>query len=164
MTVLRFVRELSAAVSAQEEPTPAADVAITPVVMPRDRAAVVCLAEEAREGTVSFSAQGLLAELESRDGRQVSAWMAWRSATLGPRPIGIVMVAETDAGLSIPWLLVDPDVRRQGVARTLVTTAVRHARSIGAPRITADTLDSWVESGAFWPAAGFSLAGTIDPE
>lgn len=164
MAVLRFVHELSASKSAHEEPAPAAGVAIAPVVMPRDRAAVICLAEEARGGTVSFASKGLLAELESRDGREVSAWLAWRSATLGPRPIGIVMVAETESGLSIPWLLVDPDVRRQGVARALVATAVGHARSIGARRITADTLESWVESRAFWPAAGFTLAGTIDAE
>jgi len=164
MAVVRFFRELSIVEPAGDVPSPATDMAIAPVVMPRDRAAVLTLADEAREGTVSFSGRGLLAELESRDGRQVSAWLAWRSATLGPRPIGLVMVAETDAGLSIPWLLVDPDVRRQGVARALVNAAVRHARSVGAPRITADTLDSWVESRAFWPAVGFTLAETIDPD
>ena len=164
MGVVRFVRELSVVEPAADALSPTPDVVIAPVVMPRDRAAVLSLADEAREGTVSFAGRGLLAELESRDGRQVSAWLAWRSATLGPRPIGIVMVAETNAGLSIPWLLVDPDVRRQGVARALIDTAVRHARSIHASRITADTLDSWVDSRAFWPAAGFKLAGTIDPE
>lgn len=164
MGVLRFVRDLSATQADREGLPAGADISITPVVMPRDRAAVACLAEEAREGTVSFSARGLLGELESREGREVSAWLAWRSATLGPRPIGVVMVAETDAGLSIPWLLVDPDVRRQGVARALVDTAVRHAQSIGATKITADTLDSWVDSRAFWPAVGFTLAGTIDPD
>jgi GNAT superfamily N-acetyltransferase len=164
MGVVRFVQELSAVETAADVRSPVADLAIEPVVMPRDRAAVLSLADEAREGTVSFAGRGLLAELESRDGRHISAWLAWRSATLGPRPIGIVMVAETDAGLSIPWLLVDPDVRRQGVARTLVDAAVRHARSVNAPRITADTLDSWVESRAFWPAVGFTLAGTVDPD
>lgn len=164
MGVVRFVRDLSVVDPAPKVLSPASDVAIAPVVMPRDRAAVLTLADEAREGTVSFAGRGLLAELESRDGRQVTAWLAWRSATLGPRPIGIVMVAETDAGLSIPWLLVDPDVRRQGVARALVATAVVHARSIGADRITADTLDSWVESRAFWPAAGFRLVGTTEAD
>lgn len=164
MAVLRFIFDLSSEGAAGGSRLVRSDVAIAPVVMPRDRAAVATLADEAREGTVSFSARGLLGELESRNARQVSAWLAWRSATLGPRPIGIIMVAETNAGLSIPWLLVDPDVRRQGVARALVAQAVCHARSIGAPSITADTLDSWVESRAFWPAAGFTLVGTIDPE
>lgn len=124
--------------------------------MPRDRAAVVSLAEEAREGTVSFSSHGLVAELESRDGRQIKAWLAWQPATLGPRPVGIVMVAQTAQGLSIPWLLVDPDVRRQGVARSLVGTAIRHARSLQAPSISAEALDSWPEAAAFWDAVGFT--------
>lgn len=164
MGVLRFVLDLSAGGAAGGAAPAGAGMTIAPVVMPRDRAAVATLADEAREGTVSFSARGLLGELESREGRQVSAWLAWRPATLGPRPIGVVMVARTTAGLSIPWLLVDPDVRRQGVARALVAVAVEHARSIGAGKITADTLDSWIESSAFWPAAGFGLAGAIDAD
>lgn len=164
MGVLRFVRVLSGVDQDSDGDQLASSVVIAPVVMPRDRAAVASLADEAREGTVSFSASGLVGELESRDGRIVTAWLAWRSATLGPRPVGVVTLARTEMGVSIPWLLVDPDVRRQGVARALVSTAVRHARSIGAEKITADTLDTWPESTAFWPAAGFALIDKVDAD
>jgi len=153
MGVVRFVLDLSA--NPGRLAAAGAEVAITPVEMPRDRGAVASLAEEAREGSVSFSAAGLMSELESRDGRQVHGWIAWQSATLGPRPVGIVMLAQAASGVSIPWLLVDPDARRQGVARALVATAIQHARLLGATAVTADTLDSWPESKAFWPAIGF---------
>lgn len=154
MSVIRFVQYLSAddgAAAARE----LADVSISPLELPRDRAAVALLADEARAGTVSFSARGLVGELEGREGREVTAWMAWQSATLRPRPVGVVMLAQTSAGVSIPWLLVDPDVRRQGIARELVATALRHARRLGASAVTADSLDSWPESLAFWSALGF---------
>lgn len=154
MSVIRYVRELSGH-GTTDGVMVGADIAIAPVVMPRDRAAVASLADEARSGTVSFSASGLVAELESREGRQVTAWIAWQSATLGPRPVGVVILAHTTAGVSIPWLLVDPDVRRSGIARALVGTAVRHADLLGATAVTADTLDTWPESVAFWPAVGF---------
>jgi GNAT superfamily N-acetyltransferase len=157
MAVLRFARDLSLKdLSLEAEGRHVACPAIRQLVMPRDRAALATLAEEARAGTVSFTASGLMAELESREGREVTAWLAWQSATLGPRPVGVVMVAETSAGLSIPWLLVDPDVRRQGVARALVAEALAHARYKGASSITAETLDSWPEAVAFWPAVGFA--------
>lgn len=157
MPVLKFVKDLSGTRAAGPF-LPATPTSITEVVMPRDRAAVASLAEEAREGTVSFSSRGLVAELESREGRQITAWLAWQSATLGPRPVGVVMLAQTTLGVSIPWLLVDPDVRRQGVARALVATAIDHARGLGAHAITAETLDSWPEACAFWPAVGFEAA------
>lgn len=159
MAVVKFVKDLSfpGETTACLGDSQAA-AAIMAVVMPRDRAAVASLAEEAREGTVSFSSRGLVAELESREGRRMTAWLAWQPATLGPRPVGIVMLAETGHGVSIPWLLVDPDVRRQGVARSLVATAVAHARSLGATSITAESLDSWPEACRFWPAVGFVLS------
>lgn len=159
MAVLKFVKDLSPTGQADGfRADPATATAITSVVMPRDRAAVASLAEEAREGTVSFSSRGLVAELESREGRRIAAWLAWQPATLGPRPVGVVMLAETEHGVSIPWLLVDPDVRRQGVARALVGVAVAHARSLRASSITAESLASWPEACAFWPAVGFALA------
>lgn len=162
MAVLRFVKDLSLSEAAGKgDARQDAGVMISPLVMPKDRGALVSLAEEARSGTVSFSAPGLLAELESREGREVIAWLAWQSATLGPRPVGVVMLARTAAGLSIPWLLVDPDVRRQGVARSLVNEAVRHARGLGASSITAETLDSWPEAVSFWPAIGFALTYAV---
>lgn len=162
MAVMRFVKDLAIQEAhARADARGDSGVMVSRLEMPRDRSAVVSLAEEARAGTVSFSAPGLLAELESREGREVIAWLAWQSATLGPRPVGVVMLAKTAGGLSIPWLLVDPDVRRQGVARSLVNEAVRHARGLGAASITAETLDSWPEALGFWPAVGFTLTVAV---
>ena len=87
-----------------------------------------------------------------------------RSRMPDTMPTGVVTLAMTEGGVSIPWLLVDPDVRRQGVARALVSTAVAHARSLGAASITADTLAGWAESAAFWPAVGFRLASKVESD
>jgi GNAT superfamily N-acetyltransferase len=164
MSVVRFIKTISPPASGRDERglAGAADVVVARLEMPGDRMAVVSLADEARSGSVSFSAPGLLAELESRSGREIVAWIAWRPAMPGRRPVGLVMLARTAAGFSIPWLLVDPDARRRGVARALVVVAEDHARRRGASSITAETLASWPESIAFWPAVGFVRKGIVD--
>jgi GNAT superfamily N-acetyltransferase len=126
----------------------------------------------------AFTASGLLCELASRENRDIIAWFA-RDLTLikdrvddgirGSRvklsrlecaveceAIGVVALAQTPTGWSIPWLLVHPDARRRGVGRMLVNTAVTHARSQGAVAVTAETLAAWGNATAFWPAVGFS--------
>lgn len=126
----------------------------------------------------AFTASSLLCELASRENREITAWFA-RDLTLiadrvddgirGSRvkstrlecavdceAIGVVALAQTPTGWSIPWLLVHPDARRRGVGRMLVNTAVTHARSQGAVLVTAETLAAWGNATAFWPAVGFS--------
>ena len=132
---------------------------------PDDREAITELARAAaRQPAVSFSPAGLVGELASRPGREITAWLAREgppadgdAATDAPaRAVGLVALSRTRGGWSIPWLLVHPDVRRHGVGRLLVAHAIEHARSRGAAGITADSLSSWPAAVAFWQAVGFT--------
>ena len=126
----------------------------------------------------AFTASGLLCELASRENRDITAWFARDLTRIKDRvddgirgsrvessrlecavdceEIGVVTLAQTATGWSIPWLLVHPAARRRGVGRMLVNTAVNHARSQGAIAVTAETLAAWGNAAAFWPAVGFS--------
>jgi GNAT superfamily N-acetyltransferase len=109
---------------------------------------------------------GLLAELRGRAGRSVSSWLAWPcGADVGcaTAVAGLVTLVECrDRGdavrWSIGWLLVRPEVRRQGVGRALVATAVSHARAAGAEAVWTETSAAW-PAAAFWQALGFESAG-----
>jgi ribosomal protein S18 acetylase RimI-like enzyme len=52
-------------------------------------------------------------------------------------------------------LVVAPEYRRQGVARTLVAAAEDHLRAHGCPRVTALVSLGLPEAPSFWPAAGY---------
>ncbi len=132
---------------------------------PDDREAITELARAAaRQPAVSFSPAGLVGELASRPGREITAWLAREGppadgggVTDAPaRAVGLVALSRTRGGWSIPWLLVHPDVRRHGVGRLLVAHAIEHARSRGAAGITAESLSSWPAAVAFWQAVGFT--------
>ena len=116
--------------------------------------------------------EGFLSELTSRPGRRVYGWGAL-VRTEGSPPssfspaeppaslAGVILLLEsTPAGegsprFSIPWLLVRPESRRSGVGRALVAAVLDHAKGLGAPRVTIDTLDRWPEAVAFWRGVGF---------
>ena len=119
--------------------------------------------------------EGFLAELTSRPGRRVYGWGALVPCEKAPGAVpaepgpsaslaGVILLLEsTPAGersprFSIPWLLVRPESRRLGVGRALVAAALGHAKGLGAPRVTIDTLDRWPEAVAFWRGVGFRRA------
>lgn len=106
--------------------------------------------------------EGLLAELTSRPGRTVWAWMALAPTADGPVPLGIAILVEGlgEAGPrhSIAWLIVDPAARRRGVGRQLVTQACRHAWELGAPAVYVECHSAWDEAVAFWRSVGFEPA------
>jgi len=107
---------------------------------------------------------GLLAELQSRPGRGVSCWLAWRDsadANGAAAPCGLVTLVHAldrtgRPRWSIGWLIVHPTVRRQGLGRGLVAFAVRQARVAGAEAVRAETSASW-PAAAFWQAVGFTM-------
>jgi GNAT superfamily N-acetyltransferase len=101
------------------------------------------------------SPAGLLAELHSRPGREVTSWLAFDS----DRPVGFAAAVVAGAcGVvrhSIAWLLVSDDRRRHGVGRALVAAAVTRARERGAAEVWVETRSDWIDAVAFWRAVGF---------
>ena len=104
---------------------------------------------------------GLLAEVTSRPGRTVEAWIAMRpeSGAGPPRIAGLVSLVTcrqpTGPRHSIGWLLVHPADRRQGVGRMLVARACRRALETGAQTVWAESRGDWAEAITFWHAVGF---------
>ncbi len=56
---------------------------------------------------------------------------------------------------SIHWLLVDPDHRRRGIGRLLVSAVEETCWQAGRPTLTLETLKSWTEAMAFYEALGY---------
>lgn len=112
-------------------------------------------------------ATGLLGELRSRPGREVSAWLAWQptSAPDCERVVGLVTLVAAcgragDRRWSVGWLVVRPEVRRRGVGRHLVAVALDAAATAGAAVVWAETDTAWPGSLAFWRAVGFEPVRT----
>lgn len=114
------------------------------------------LAEACRgEDGPDLSSAGLRAEIASRPGRRVTAWIATLPGK-GGAAAGLVTLVESlpAAGgsprYSIGWLLVDPAERRLGLGSALVAAAVAEAVARGADRVTAETRSDWTGATAFW--------------
>jgi ribosomal protein S18 acetylase RimI-like enzyme len=122
-----------------------------------DAAAVFALVEacraEAGADEAAFAPAGIAAELVSRPGRQVHAWLAMSQAKPS-KPLGLVAVVEAGEReprrFSIAWLLVHPQSRRRGIATALVDQAVDVARSRGAAAVAVETRETWVSAASFW--------------
>lgn len=113
------------------------------------------LAEACRKGDgPALSAAGLRAEIGSRPGRRVTAWIATRPGRDGAAGLVTLVVSLPTAGgpprYSIGWLLVDPAERRRGLGSALVAAAVAEAVARGADRVTAETRSDWAGATAFW--------------
>jgi GNAT superfamily N-acetyltransferase len=122
-----------------------------------DAAAVLALVEacraEAGADEAAFAPAGIAAELVSRPGRQVHAWLAMSKAEPS-HPLGLVAVVEAGnrepRRFSIAWLLVHPQSRRRGIATALVDQALDVARSRGAATVAVETRGRWVSAASFW--------------
>lgn len=104
------------------------------------------------------------AEIVSRPGRQVLAWMAFVTGQGGrQQPAGLVtlVIAESrngkrssggdDRRFSIGLLLVDPQHRRSGIGTMLASQAVAEAGRQGARQVEVETLADW-SAAEFWQA------------
>lgn len=142
----------------------------------RDASIIAGLAEEAatmagagRPGAgPEPRGRGLVAELASRPGREVEAWLAITQAvpTAGDRVVGLIslVAARSATGIrhSIGWLLVHPAARRRGVARALVARACRRAAELGAEMVWVECRSDWADAMAFWRAVGFGPIPATD--
>lgn len=136
-----------------------AAVDVRPCDPAADAAAVFTLADACRTGAgqdeAAFAPAGIAAELVSRPGRQVHAWLAWSQAEPS-QPLGLVAVVEAGdrapRRFSIAWLFVHPQARRRGIATALVAHALAEARLRGAARLAVETRARWVPAASFWGA------------
>lgn len=134
-------------------------VDLRPLDLAADAAAVQDLVEACWAGAgadeAAFAPAGIAAELVSRTGRQVYAWLAMSQAEPS-QPLGLVAVVEAGKReprrFSIAWLIVHPQARRRGIATTLVDQALDVARSRGAARVAVETRATWVSAASFWRA------------
>jgi GNAT superfamily N-acetyltransferase len=130
-----------------------------------DAAAVFALADACRAGAgqdeAAFAPAGIAAELVSRPGRRVDAWLAWPQEEPS-QPLGLVAVVEAGdrepRRFSIAWLFVDPQARRRGIATALVAHALAAAHARGAARLAAETHGAWPAASSFWR----SIASRLD--
>lgn len=165
MPPIRFLLRCGESGGGPEPPAPAAGglaIEIRRLHGAADRQAVALLAEQCRAADPAvagrFAPAGLQAEMNSREGRTVRGWMAWRAGDGPPAadhcPLGLVLLVETGRGprvrSSIAWLLVHPAARRQGVATALVRRAVADVCARGGTAISAETLSSWAAAASFW--------------
>ena len=168
MTPLRFCLPcdpLCRGAAAAEEigkPRSSASVCIRQLQTVADRRAVRILVDRCRasDPTIAgrFRPAGIAAELTSRAGRKVHAWLAWRAAEVAGSaeqcPLGMLSLVEAGLGpqcrSSVAWLLVHPEARRQGIATALVRRAAAHVSRRGGREFFAETLSSWPAAAAFW--------------
>jgi GNAT superfamily N-acetyltransferase len=99
--------------------------------------------------------------LHPRPGNEVLAWGAW----LGGRPVGICAIGVASAGrpesAEVIHFVVHPDARRRGIARQLLSVAVRHLAGLGLRKVSAFTSGLREGTGpgdAFAGATGASCA------
>lgn len=150
---------------------PAPSLRVRSVCAARDALDITCLGAElralpeARAGTAPSGplprGRGLLAELTSRAGREVEAWLGMIPApdAAGERVAGLISLvsARSATGVrhSIGWLLVHPEARGRGVGRTLVAHACHHAAHLAAEKVWVECRSDWTAALAFWHAVGF---------
>ena len=146
-----------------------APVDVRPFDHGADAAAVFAVVEACRaaagQDDAAFAPAGIAAELVSRPGRRVDAWLAWPQEEPS-EPLGLVAVVEAGEReprrFSIAWLLVHPQARRRGIATALVAHALAAAHARGAARLAVETHGAWPAASSFWRSIASSAGDVIE--
>ena len=118
------------------------------------QAAIVRVVQSTR-GTPGFGGAASISGLVSAAANSASR-LVWVQVgeTVAGKPIGVSSLARTTGRYAcrwtIPFLLVSPESRRQGVANGLVRTALRVAAANGADTVMVETHSAWTDATAFW--------------
>ena len=152
MSVLHFRRAISEPVA---DSGSGGGFTIRPLEPEADRADAVAVVAALAEAAVPLRPAGVLADLQSRPGRSVRAWIAESTAAGDALGFASLVTVGREPRWSIGWLLVRPDARLRGIGRALVTRALHDARAAGAREVWVETGARWPEAIAFWRAVGF---------
>lgn len=95
---------------------------------------------------------------------EFTSWMegvTYFAARRDGHVVGVVGCRMRDGSCQLVNLAVDPDVRRQGVASALLTTAVEWARRSNAPEVWVDALARFPAAAALFAHLGFVECGWL---
>ncbi|WP_374469342.1 ribosomal protein S18-alanine N-acetyltransferase [Phenylobacterium sp.] len=80
-------------------------------------------------------------------------------ARAGERPVGMALCRVAAGEMEVLTIAVDPTVRRRGVARSLMATALGAAREAGAEAAFLEVADDNAPAAALYASLGFRRAG-----
>ena len=89
------------------------------------------------------------------------AWLVDRDGELA----GCLALTDEGGGLGrLRWVLLDPELRGQGLGRRMVTEAVAEARALGMERLELDTFGALRSAAAIYRSVGFRLISEEETE
>ncbi len=141
--------------------TVCADRDALPIARLADAVAAAAAGQATSSSALRPRGPGLAAELRSRPGRLVEAWLAIVPTADDDGGFGMGLISlirgRSANGLrhSIGWVLVHPAARRRGLGRALVTHACRRAARLAAHEVWVECRADWADAMAFWRSVGF---------
>lgn len=133
-------------------PGPNSGMSIAPARLDAPTRELLALLSACRQDPPCPTVRGICQDAADRPARRVRGWLARLPEE--PRAVGLVTLVTVHAGNgprhSIGWLVVRPDVRRRGVATTLVRIAAAAVVASGGRALHVETLASWPAAAAFW--------------
>lgn len=158
-SVLHFRRQLLGPPDAASAP----GISVRNIVIPDDVADWLALRDRAMAGQIppvrTWSDADFFAEMQSKPWwRPERTWLALASEAAVP--IGAVTLARREGAASIVpvvhWLLVDPEWRRRGIGRLLISRLEVAAWNDGWREIELETHAGWSAAVAFYQSIGYA--------
>jgi GNAT superfamily N-acetyltransferase len=111
-----------------------------------------------KEAFENYIARALIEEIdrvpEYYSEREGGFWVAVDGETM----VGMFgLESSTDRGMELRRMYVDPDLRRRGIARTMLLFAEEECRRRSRPRLNLSTSELQTEALAFYQSAGYEL-------